>query len=155
MTKEYTPEEHEAWLKSLHSIPAGAAVVIENSSGHLLVVKANYRRHWTTPGGVIDVGESPKQAALREVAEEVGLVLDPAKVVFMSVVYRPGDSIDTYQFVFGAHVDDRATETIVVQEEEIEEYAFVSKEQVEQGDRLYAPIIKRWASENIAYYNEE
>lgn len=36
---------------------------------------------WALPGGRIDAGESPEQAALRELAEEVGLQLDPGAVL--------------------------------------------------------------------------
>ena len=36
---------------------------------------------WALPGGRIDDDESPEQAALRELAEEVGLELDPAAVL--------------------------------------------------------------------------
>jgi 8-oxo-dGTP pyrophosphatase MutT (NUDIX family) len=36
---------------------------------------------WALPGGMIDVGESASQAALRELAEEVGLRLDLAAVL--------------------------------------------------------------------------
>lgn len=32
---------------------------------------------WITPGGALDPGETVEQAALRELAEETGLVLDP------------------------------------------------------------------------------
>lgn len=42
------------------------------------------RRHagqWALPGGRIDPGESPEQAALRELAEEVGLELDAGAVL--------------------------------------------------------------------------
>ena len=35
---------------------------------------------WFTPGGGIDPGESPAQAAARELAEETGLVVDPAEL---------------------------------------------------------------------------
>ncbi len=45
---------------------------------------AGLRSHagqWAMPGGRIDEGETPEQAALRELAEEVGLVLDPAAVL--------------------------------------------------------------------------
>lgn len=36
---------------------------------------------WALPGGRIDAGESPEEAALRELAEEVGLTLPPAAVL--------------------------------------------------------------------------
>jgi 8-oxo-dGTP pyrophosphatase MutT (NUDIX family) len=35
---------------------------------------------WITPGGGIDPGETPLEAAVREVSEETGLVLDPAEL---------------------------------------------------------------------------
>lgn len=42
------------------------------------------RKHagqWAMPGGRIDAGESPEEAALRELAEEVGLTLDGTSVL--------------------------------------------------------------------------
>lgn len=45
---------------------------------------AGLRRHagqWAMPGGRIDEGESPEQAALRELHEEVGLALAPSQVL--------------------------------------------------------------------------
>ena len=45
---------------------------------------ASLRKHasqWALPGGRIDTGESPEQAALRELAEEVDLQLDASAVL--------------------------------------------------------------------------
>ena len=41
----------------------------------------NHAGQWALPGGRIDAGETPEQAALRELTEEVGLVLDADAVL--------------------------------------------------------------------------
>lgn len=45
---------------------------------------ASMRRHagqWALPGGRLDPGETPEVAALRELHEEVGLLLDPGRIL--------------------------------------------------------------------------
>lgn len=42
------------------------------SEGRLLVVRGK-RGRWSTPGGHLDFGESPEQAAARETREETGI----------------------------------------------------------------------------------
>ena len=54
-----------------------AALILTRRAGHL-------RRHagqWALPGGRIDAGETPEQAALRELAEEVHLPLDASAIL--------------------------------------------------------------------------
>ncbi len=41
----------------------------------------NHSGQWAFPGGRMDRGESPEDTALRELAEEVGLKLDPESVI--------------------------------------------------------------------------
>ncbi len=41
----------------------------------------NHAGQWALPGGRIDAGETPEQAALRELAEEVGLQLAPDTII--------------------------------------------------------------------------
>lgn len=56
-----------------------------NAAALLLTRRAaGLRRHagqWALPGGRVDDGETPEQVALRELAEEVGLVLPPSAVL--------------------------------------------------------------------------
>ena len=54
-----------------------AAMVLTRRSGKL----NNHAGQWALPGGRIDTGESAEQAALRELAEEVGLHLDSQAVL--------------------------------------------------------------------------
>jgi len=41
----------------------------------------NHASQWALPGGRIDEGETPEATALRELAEEVGLLVDPSQVL--------------------------------------------------------------------------
>ena len=54
-----------------------AALVLTRRSGKL----NSHAGQWALPGGRIDAGESAEQAALRELAEEVGLQLDSHAVL--------------------------------------------------------------------------
>jgi mutator protein MutT len=62
----------------IHATPSQRAAL-------LLTRRSEGLRHhagqWALPGGRIDAGETPEQAALRELAEEVGLVLDARSVL--------------------------------------------------------------------------
>jgi 8-oxo-dGTP diphosphatase len=52
----------------------GVFAAIFDDSGRILCVRMNYAtRAWTTPGGRVEVGESPFAALKREVLEESGL----------------------------------------------------------------------------------
>jgi 8-oxo-dGTP pyrophosphatase MutT (NUDIX family) len=42
----------------------------------LLLVFDRYRRCWELPGGTIEPGETPRQAAVRELREEAGFVTE-------------------------------------------------------------------------------
>jgi ADP-ribose pyrophosphatase YjhB (NUDIX family) len=63
----------------------GSICVIQRSDGAVLLVRLSYRRSWGLPGGLLKRGETPAEAARREVAEEssleVELLGEPAVVV--------------------------------------------------------------------------
>ncbi|GLX94762.1 NUDIX hydrolase [Herbidospora sp. NBRC 101105] len=55
--------------------PMPASLVVIRCGDHLLLVFDRYRRQWELPGGGIDPGEGPHEAAVRELHEESGLRL--------------------------------------------------------------------------------
>lgn len=66
-------------------------MLLIDGAGRLLLLRgfdpANPRhRYWFTIGGGLDEGETARQAAVRELAEETGLVVDPGELT--GPVYR-------------------------------------------------------------------
>jgi 8-oxo-dGTP diphosphatase len=60
----------------------GVFAAIFDKEGRILCVQMNYATHtWTTPGGRVELGESPLDALKREVLEESGLEVVPEELV--------------------------------------------------------------------------
>ena len=69
-------------------LPNAASVAIVRDGKVLLIKRAYapYQHLWTLPGGRIEPGESIEQCAIREIAEEVGLVIrNPRPVLVQSL----------------------------------------------------------------------
>ena len=60
------PQEYYA---SLPKCIAGAGAIFHDLDGKVLLVKPSYRDTWEIPGGGLEHGEYPFQAAAREVRE--------------------------------------------------------------------------------------
>ncbi len=70
------------WIIRLISpnFTAGAVVVFRRDDGAVLLVKQRHTGAWALPGGLLQRGEDAATAAVREVAEEVGVRLDRARL---------------------------------------------------------------------------
>ena len=73
-------------------LPNAASVAIVRDGKVLLIKRAYapYQRLWTLPGGRIEPGESIEQCAIREIAEEVGLVIRNPRPVLVQSLGRDG-----------------------------------------------------------------
>jgi ADP-ribose pyrophosphatase YjhB (NUDIX family) len=80
----------EAESRTFPSRPfVGASIAVIRDGLVLLAARANepMRGVWTLPGGLVEVGETLAEAALRELSEEVGLtaevvgVLSPTEII--------------------------------------------------------------------------
>ena len=58
----------------------GAAAIIRNQDGNILVLRRSDTQEWSLPAGAVDPGETPSEAIVREVREETGLGVTPIKV---------------------------------------------------------------------------
>ena len=58
------------------------AIIIEGD--HVVLVKRAHppiQGHWSIPGGVLEVGEMVREAAVREAREETGLIVEPGELL--------------------------------------------------------------------------
>lgn len=56
-------------------------VVLLDPEGRVLLAHATGTNHWDVPKGQGEEGETPREAALRELVEETGLVIAPDRLV--------------------------------------------------------------------------
>ena len=113
------------WYASLPVLYAAAAALITDPAGQVLLVKPNYRDHWTLPGGICEYAEPPHVACAREVLEEIGLDLPIGPLLVIGWSAPDGDRPNPIMhFVFdGGTLAGPAG--IVLQEEELDDYRFI------------------------------
>jgi 8-oxo-dGTP diphosphatase len=114
----------DTWFAQLPGVVVAAGALITDPAGQVLLVKPNYRDHWTLPGGVCEHGEPPHAGCAREVAEEIGLSLPVGGLLAVDWSQPYGrHARPIMHFVFdGGTLDDGAG--IVLQREELDHYRF-------------------------------
>ena len=107
-----------------------AGVLFRDDAGRVLLVKPTYKQGWDIPGGYVEPGESPKQAAAREVEEELGLTKAIGRLLVVDWAPHP-DEGDKLLFVFDGGVLEQHVDDLVVDPSEIDRVAFISPNEAE------------------------
>lgn len=100
VAREHVPSNPESELHVKHR--ETARVILTNELGEHFLINTHWDPgtglppRWLTPGGGIDVGESPLEAAVRELREETGIRVEPSdlgeavKVIEFKMVWADG-----------------------------------------------------------------
>lgn len=67
-------------------IQTGAAIIIRNENGQILLQERTDRNKWGLPGGCQDLGEDLRVTAVREAYEETGIKLNPNEIILIDTL---------------------------------------------------------------------
>ena len=97
-------------------IQTGAAIIIRNEEGQILLQERTDRNKWGLPGGCQDLGEDLRTTAVREAYEETGIILNPKDIKLIDTLsgenrknsYPNGDIVynNTSLYVADVNIQD-------------------------------------------------
>ena len=115
-------------MEEVFATPKVAAGALFIDADRFLLVRPTYKATWDIPGGYVDQGESPYQACLREVEEELGLA--PRLEGLLAVDWAPSDAEgDKLLFIFLATRGSFDPQAVVLEPRELSEWRFVTVEE--------------------------
>jgi len=150
------PESFRSLLNSF--LPRKRAIsqmLLRDPEGRVLLCQLTYKRDWDLPGGVVEVGESPRLAVQREVEEELGLEVEPGALVLTDWLPPWGGWDDALCLVYdgGTHAPE-VLAGVVMQEREIRDVRFCTLEEVDELAADFTARRVRAAVEGTLPYTE-
>ena len=91
----------------LHTAVTGtqrSRVIVHNDHGQILLVRGFIGANWSLPGGGIEKGETPLQAAGRELFEETGIKLDIARLELAGAIEGEHSPVNYVAHIFTVSV---------------------------------------------------
>jgi len=115
-----------------------------NIDGKYLVTKRSknettYPEYWDIPGGLVELGELPRDAVIRETKEEVNLNIIPTKVIHEDSNYDKNKDMIFIRLVYLCKLHDDI-KNILLDENEHSEYRLISNTNELNGE-LISPFL--------------
>ncbi|BDH16216.1 NUDIX domain-containing protein [Streptomyces hygroscopicus] len=115
--------EHEAKM-ARPRMAAGALFFDEQ--GRVMMLEPTYKDYWEIPGGYVETGESPLQACVREVREELGISPEVGRLLAVDWAPSPSEGDKVLYLFDGGVLLAELREQIQLQTAEIGAYGFHS-----------------------------
>ncbi|MFI6348143.1 NUDIX domain-containing protein [Streptomyces sp. NPDC050560] len=127
-----TPSDYATYIAGLPRVLSGAAVLLRDAEGRVLLVEPNYRPGWGLPGGTVESedGETPRQGARRETAEELGLDRPVGRLLAVDWVPGAGRPPLVAYLYDGGVLAPGEAERIRLQEEELLSWRFFAPDEI-------------------------
>ncbi|MFJ3960848.1 NUDIX domain-containing protein [Streptomyces sp. NPDC090036] len=119
--------EHEAKM-ARPRMAAGALFFDE--ADRVLLVEPSYKEYRDIPGGYVEQGESPRQACVREVQEELGIKPHIGRLLVIDWAPNPGEGDKVLYLFDGGRLDADHCQQIALQADELRGYDFHRAEEV-------------------------
>lgn len=122
----------------------GAGVLIVDEDWRILLVEPTYKDTWEVPGGIVELGESPREAAKRECLEELGFDVGIGRLLVIDWVSQGGTLGDGLMYMYSTGSVD--TSRIILPPEELRSWEWcdhssvLSRVKPFKSRRLFAAI---------------
>ena len=126
----------------------GVRVAVKDDRGRVLLVNHRYENEgkslWMLPGGSIEEGETSRDAAIREVLEETGLIISVGRLLWH--IEEAGERGQRFVNFFEAGViggkPELGRDPELGEEQVLTEIAFFSREELLELEEIYPDFLK-------------
>lgn len=151
-------DRSDAFYESLPAKRMAAGVLFRDGEGRVLLVEPVYKEHWEVPGGIVEMNESPRAAARRELLEELGLARSIGRL--WCVDWHSADAPATEAVVLlfdGGQLTEDETAAIRLPPDELRSWAFCALDEAKArlSPRLFRRIASCLASPDQTLYLED
>ncbi len=129
--------------------PTVGALILNDAGEILLVQSFKWKNFWSVPGGHIELGERAEEAVKREVKEEVGLDVEPVKMLMVQQAVYPKNFLAPRHFIFMDFLCHTKSSEVKLDKWEIQESKWVTPEEAlqEKLEEFTRNLVEKYLSD--------